>query len=456
MNEETTTMTGEIVAEEQRDGFQSKWGFILACIGSAVGMGNIWRFPVMVSKYGGMTFLIPFFFFVILIAATGVIEEMSFGRIAKAGPIGAFGTATELRWHDRKKGEWIGMIPVLGSLALAIGYTCVVGWVVKYTYLAFTGGLSAMGQDLPQIAGLFEATATSFGNNFWLIVACLGSFLIMGMGVASGIEKANKIMMPALFAMFLFLLCYVFILDGAEGGYRYIFTFNPEGLKNPFVWVYAFGQAFFTLSIAGSGTVIYGSYLSDKEDVVGAAKYVAFFNLLSAMLAACFIIPAMAITGEKLSSGGPGLMFIHLIPVFNGMPAGRLVVIIFFICVLFAGVSSLVNLYEAPVATLQEQFGFKRMPAVATIGVLGCVSALLIQGIVSEWMDVVSIYICPLGAVLAGVMFYWVGGKEFVLKAVNTGREKPIGAWFYPLGKYVFCIIAIAALVIGAALGGIG
>ena len=84
MNEETTTMTGEIVAEEQRDGFQSKWGFILACIGSAVGMGNIWRFPVMVSKYGGMTFLIPFFFFVILIAATGVIEEMSFGRIAKA------------------------------------------------------------------------------------------------------------------------------------------------------------------------------------------------------------------------------------------------------------------------------------------------------------------------------------------------------------------------------------
>lgn len=105
MNEETTTMTGQIAAEEQRDGFQSKWGFILACIGSAVGMGNIWRFPVMVSKYGGMTFLIPFFFFVILIAATGVIEEMSFGRIAKAGPIGAFGTATELRWQDRKKGN---------------------------------------------------------------------------------------------------------------------------------------------------------------------------------------------------------------------------------------------------------------------------------------------------------------------------------------------------------------
>ena len=119
-------------------------------------------------------------------------------------------------------------------------------------------------------------------------------------------------------------------------------------------------------------------------------------------------------------------MFIHLIHVFNGMPAGRLVVILFFICVLFAGVSSLVNLYEAPVATLQEQFGFSRNRAVIVIAVIGCGSALAIQGIVSEWMDVVSIYICPLGALLAGIMIYWVGGKEYVLEAVNAGREKAI------------------------------
>ena len=216
------------------------------------------------------------------------------------------------------------------------------------------------------------------------------------------------------------------------------------------------GRLSLVYQVAGSGTVIYGSYLSDKEDVVGAAKHVGFFNILSAMLAACVIIPSISVSGGVLSEGGPGLMFIHLIHVFNGMPAGRLVVILFFICVLFAGVSSLVNLYEAPVATLQEQFGFSRNRAVIVIAVIGCGSALAIQGIVSEWMDVVSIYICPLGALLAGIMFYWVGGKEFVLEAVNAGREKAIGKWFYPLGKYAYCMSAFVALVVGGVMGGIG
>lgn len=449
-------MGKDVALQNERDGFESKWGFILACIGSAVGMGNIWRFPVMVSKYGGMTFLFPFLIFVVLIGATGVIEEMSFGRIAKAGPIGAFGVSMERRNGRKKLGEWVGLIPVAGSMALAIGYTCVVGWVFKYTYMAFNGQITEMEQDMKVIVSTFESTATVMGNNFWLIVACVVSFGIMAMGIASGIEKANKIMMPALFGIFVFLLCYVSFLDGAAEGYQYIFGFSAEGIKNPEVWVYAFGQAFFSLSVAGSGTVIYGSYLSDKEDVVGAAKHVGFFNILSAMLAACVIIPSISVSGGVLSEGGPGLMFIHLIHVFNGMPAGRLVVILFFICVLFAGVSSLVNLYEAPVATLQEQFGFSRNRAVIVIAVIGCGSALAIQGIVSEWMDVVSIYICPLGALLAGIMFYWVGGKEFVLEAVNAGREKAIGKWFYPLGKYAYCMSAFVALVVGGVMGGIG
>lgn len=137
-------MGKDVALQNERDGFESKWGFILACIGSAVGMGNIWRFPVMVSKYGGMTFLFPFLIFVVLIGATGVIEEMSFGRIAKAGPIGAFGVSMERRNGRKKLGEWVGLIPVAGSMALAIGYTCVVGWVFKYTYMAFNGQITEM------------------------------------------------------------------------------------------------------------------------------------------------------------------------------------------------------------------------------------------------------------------------------------------------------------------------
>ncbi len=144
---------------ETRDGFQSKWGFILACIGSAVGMGNIWRFPIMVHKYGGMTFLLPYFLFVILIGASGVIEEFALGRRAAAGPVGAFGMCTEERTGSKKTGELVGAIPIIGSMMLAIGYTVVLGWIFKYTFLGISGGLFALGTDMNAIGGTFGATA---------------------------------------------------------------------------------------------------------------------------------------------------------------------------------------------------------------------------------------------------------------------------------------------------------
>ena len=121
-------------SQNERDGFRSRTGFVLACIGSAVGMGNIWRFPYMVSKWGGLTFILPYVLFVVLIGSTGVIEEMALGRAAKGGPIRAFGVCTETRCDRKRPGEIIGLLPVLGSLALAIGYTVVVGWIFKYTF----------------------------------------------------------------------------------------------------------------------------------------------------------------------------------------------------------------------------------------------------------------------------------------------------------------------------------
>lgn len=441
---------------KHRDGFKSRTGFVLACIGSAVGMGNIWRFPYMVSDWGGMTFLLPYILFVVLIASTGVIEEMALGRAAKSGPIKAFGKCTELRTGNKRIGEVIGVIPVLGSLALAIGYTVVVGWIFRYAFLALTGGLFRMGQDMDAIGGLFGNMAVSFGNNVWQVIAMVVTAVIMAYGIAGGIEKANKVMMPLLFVLFLGLGVYIFTLPGSEHGYRYIFTINPKGLLNPKLWIYAFGQAFFSLSIAGNGTVIYGSYLSEEEDVVSSARNVAIFDTLAALLAAFVIIPGMAAGGAELSSGGPGLMFIYLLNVFNGMPGGRIVEMVFYICVLFAGLSSLVNLYEAPVEMMQERFGLRRRNAVGIIAVTGGVIALLIQGIVSGWMDAVSIYICPLGAMLAAIMFFWVAGKDFAITAVNQGREKKIGGWFLPLGKFVLVPAAFVALVAGALLGGIG
>lgn len=341
----------------------------------------------MVSEWGGMTFLLPYVLFVILIASTGVIEEMAFGRAAKSGPIKAFGKCTEIRTGNKRTGEVIGVIPVIGSLALAIGYSVVVGWIFKYTFFALSGGLFHLGQDVAAIEGLFGGTAAAFGNNVWQVVAMLVTAVIMAYGISGGIEKANKIMMPMLFILFVGLGIYIFTLPGSEHGYRYIFTLEPKGLFDPRLWIYAFGQAFFSLSIAGNGTVIYGSYLSEEEDVVSSARNVAFFDTLAALLAALVIIPGMAVGGAELSSGGPGLMFIYLLNVFNGMPGGWCVEIVFYVCVLFAGLSSLVNLYEAPVEMMQERFGFRRKIAVAVIAMLGGIISLMIQGIVSGWMD---------------------------------------------------------------------
>ncbi|MDO5563904.1 MAG: sodium-dependent transporter [Eubacteriales bacterium] len=457
--------------DQNRDIFKSKWGFILACIGSAVGMGNIWRFPMMVSTYGGLTFLVPYFIFVFLIASSGVIGEFALGRSAGAGPIGAFGQCTEMRLGKKNLGEYIGAIPVLGSMALAIGYTVVISWIFKYAFMAISGSMYAMGTDMSVIGGTFGAAApesaslgesisTVFsgaaGNSLWLIIGLAVSLAIMAMGIAGGIEKANKIMMPTLFFLFVALGVYIFTLPGSGDGYKYIFTLNPAGLLDPKVWIFAFGQAFFSLSVAGNGSVIYGSYLPKNEDLVSSARNVAIFDTLAALLAAFVIIPAMATSGAELSSGGPGLMFVYLVNVFNGMPGGRIVGMIFFICVLFAGVSSIVNLYEAPVATLQEKFKMKRLPAVLCIGVVGCIVAICIQGITSQWMDVVSIYICPLGAMLAGIMFFWLVKEEKIFEAVNEGAKKSIGKWFIPLGKYIYVPLALIALIAGAFFGGIG
>ena len=432
MRKKGTKVMGNNGIELERDGFKSRTGFILACIGSAVGMGNIWRFPYMVSAWGGMTFLIPYVIFVILIGSTGVIEEMALGRATKGGPIKAFGDCMQMRTGKRKAGESIGFIPVLGSLALA------------------------MGNDMSAIGGMFGSTASSFGNNMWLIIAMVVTAVIMALGIAGGIEKANKVMMPLLFIMFVGLGIYIFTLPGSSAGYKYIFTLNPKGLLDIKLWIYAFGQAFFSLSIAGNGTVIYGSYLSDKENVVTSARNVAVFDTIAALLAAFVIIPGMAAGGAELSSGGPGLMFIYLVNVFNGMPGGKIVGIVFYVCVLFAGMSSLVNLYEAPVATIQEKLKLNRVASVGIIAVAGCVVSLVIQGIVSGWMDAVSIYICPLGAMLAAIMFFWVAGKKFAVDAVNAGADKPIGKWFVPLGKYVLVPLSLVALIAGALLGGIG
>ena len=439
---------------KKRDSFNNKWGFILACIGSAVGMGNIWMFPTRVSMYGGGSYLIPYFIFVALIGFTGVIGEMSFGRATKSGPVDAFGYACETK-NKRKLGEAIGFIPVLGALAMAIGYTVVMGWILKYMIGAFTGKTLAPA-DTEAFAASFGSMASAFGNNVWQIVALVIGIIILMFGVGRGIEKANKIMMPVFFILFAVLGIYVAFQPGAIEGYKYIFRVDPEAFADPKTWIFALGQAFFSLSVAGNGTLIYGSYLSDNEDIPAAAGRVALFDTIAALLAALVIIPAMATTGAQLNQGGPGLMFIFLPALFKSMPGGYIVAIIFFVAVFMAGLSSLINLYEAPIATIQEKLHLGRKASCAIIAAIALVVSICIQGIVSGWMDILSIYICPLGAGLAGIMFFWVCGKKYVETQVNTGRDKKLTDKFYPICKYIFCPVCFLVLILGIVLGGIG
>ena len=440
---------------ETRDGFNSKLGFVLACIGSAVGMGNIWLFPYRMATYGGF-FLLVYLIFDILIGLSGVIGEMSFGRAARSGPIGAFGTAMASRGETKRRaGEIIGAIPMLGALMLAIGYSVVVGWIFKYTFGSFTGSVLAPVEP-GEFGAAFGQMASAFGNNLWLIIALAVNFAIMNLGIAAGIEKANKVMIPLFYIMFIGLAVYVAFQPGASAGYQWMFTIRPEAFKDPMMYVYALGQSFFSLSLAGNGTIIYGSYLSDKEDTVSSAVTVAVFDTCAAMLAALVIIPAMATTGAILSESGPGLMFISLPYLFKSMPGGSIVMAVFFVAVLFAGLTSLVNLFEAPIAALQDHMHLSRLKSVAIVGLIGVVVSVCIQGIVSPWMDFVSIYVCPLGAALAGIMFAWVWGRQAVEDAVSVGRKTRIGEWYYPLYKYLFCVLTAAVFILGAVNGGIG
>ena len=233
--------------DTQRDSWKTNWGFILSCIGSAVGMGNIWMFPARVSKYGGGTFLLPYFLFVIMIGLSGVIGEMAFGRAARSGPIGAFGQAMASRGKGRRLGEAIGYIPVLGSLALAIGYSVIVGWILRYSAGSLTGTTLAPG-NVDGFALAFSSMARSFGNNFWQTVGLAITFIIMVLGISGGIEKINKIIMPLFFLLFLGLAVYIAFQPSAADGYRYIFRIDIKGLAEPMTWVFALGQAFFSLS----------------------------------------------------------------------------------------------------------------------------------------------------------------------------------------------------------------
>lgn len=434
---------------QPRDGFKSKWGFILACIGSAVGMANVWAFPYRTAAFGGAAFLIPYLICVVILSVTGVVSEISFGRWAGTGPLGAMSKAI------KKPGvKHIGIIPVFSAFAIATGYAIIMGWVIRYLWGSIAGSVTST----PDVGAYFGAIAGPFGSVGWHFLALAITVLMMVGGIAKSIEKINMVMMPLFFILFLGMAIYVAFLPGSFVGYQYLFVPKWEFIGNPKTWIFALGQAFFSLSLAGNGTVIYGSYLGKDVDAVGSARRIAAFDTFAAILAACVIIPALFAFNMD-PAAGPPLMFMTLPSIFQQMGGfGHLFAILFFAAIFFAAASSIVNLFETPIEMVQSKFKLSRPVSVAIVIVLAAVVGLFLEdgNIIGGWMDVMSIYLCPLGALLAAICFYWVLGNKVAEEQMQLGRTKPLGKWMIPTGKYLYCAIAFLVIVLGIAYGGIG
>lgn len=432
--------------------FTSKIGFVLAAVGSAVGMGNIWMFPYRTGQYGGAAFLIPYLLFIALFGYVGLSGEFAFGRMTGTGPIGSYEFAMKSR--GKKGGAILGTIPLLGSLGIAIGYAIIVGWVLRSAFGALTGSL--MSTEPEQF--FTEMSSTNFSSVPWHTLVILLTAAVLIFGVSGGIEKINKVMMPAFFILFIIIAVRVAFLPNAIEGYKYLLVPQWEYLLNPRTWIMAMGQAFFSLSITGSGMIIYGSYLPRNEDVVHSSCMTAVLDTCAAMLAGFAILPSVFAFGLDPASG-PKLLFITLPRVFQQMPFGRLFAFFFFISVLFAGITSLANMLEAVSEAAQTRLKLSRKAAV----LLACGAALAVglfierDTLMGTLMDVITIYVVPIGAILGAIMAYWVLGIDKMEQELMNGRSKPLSRAFAPLAKYVY--IFLAALVVFFSFiipGGIG
>ena len=437
----------KIKNNETRDTFSSKAGFIIACIGSAVGMGNIWLFPYRLGQFGGAAFLIPYIIFVILLGCTGLMGEFAFGRMTQTGPIGSFKYALETK--NKKWGGIFGIIPVVGAFGIAVGYAVVVGWFIKFLLGSITGEML----NATDSAAYFGSIAGPFSSVIWQFITAI----VLLLGVSKGIEKVNKFMMPAFYILFLILLIRVLMLDGASEGLLYLCIPKWEVLSQPKTWIYALGQAFFSLSLAGSGMIVYGSYLKRDIDILSSAKNTVVFDTLAAITAGLVIIPAVFAFNLD-PTAGPPLLFITLPSVFKLMPLGGVFAVVFFISVLFASITSLMNLLEVPIEAIQSNFKLERRLSVILVCVAAFLVGLFVENgdILGSWMDFVSIYIIPLGAFISGVMFFWIIGIDKAKAEIETGSKKVLGSWFKPMAKYVFVLLTVTVLIAGILLGGIG
>ena len=421
--------------------FASRWGFILASVGSAVGMANVWGFPNKLGSNGGGAFLLIYLLFVVIFSYVGLPAEFAMGRHSGTGTLGSYENAWATRGKTMGKvGGLLGWLPLAGSMCIAIGYAVIVTYVLKALVDSVLGTL--MTTDTAAWFGSFSAQPYSV-IPFHIIVV-VGTLLTLFLG-AKSIERTNKVMMPLFFVIFLILAVRVAFLAGSGEGYAFMFTPRWEMLADPMIWIWAMGQAFFSLSVTGSGMIVYGAYLSKEEDVVGVAQHTALFDTIAALVAALVMIPACFSYGLDVGAG-PSLLFVTLPTILQDIPFGQLFAIILYVAMIFAGVSSLQNMFEAVAESLIHKFPKLNRTAALVILCVICLGFGIGMETIDKWgpwMDLVSIYIIPIGATLGAVSWFYVMKKDELLSAINTGCKRERGTFWYSVGRYLYVPLAI-------------
>ncbi len=427
--------------EKKKTVFSNRWGFILSAVGSAVGMANVWGFPAKMGANGGAAFLVAYLIFVSLFSVVGLSAEYAIGRRSKTGTLGSYKNA----WASGnekigKIGGLVGWLPLIGSLCIAIGYAIIISYVLKAFGSSLTGELMKV-DTATWFKGFSE---TGFSVVPFHIIILIVTLLTLFLG-AKSIEKSNKIMMPVFFIVFLILAVRVAFLPGAAEGYKFMFTPDWSALKNPMVWIWAMGQAFFSLSVTGSGMIVYGAYLNDKEDVVGVAIRTAIFDTIAALVAALVIIPACFAYGLDVGSG-PSLLFVTLPRILQDIPFGQVFAIFLYVAMIFAGISSLQNMFEAVGESFLHKFPkINRVTVLVIIGIICLGFGVNMEPIYKwgPWMDIVSIYIIPIGATLGAISWFWIMKRQDLLDEINKGTEKKHGNLWYCAGRYLYVPCAI-------------
>ena len=426
----------KIENNNQRGLWRSRWGFILAASGSAVGLGNVWKFPYIVGQNGGGAFLLIYLICIFVIGTPIMLTEFSLGRKTNRNPVGAF---DQLKPNSLWVG--IGYMGVLAGFFILSFYGVVGGWTFAYIVKSITGSVLEFASP-KEAAIFFGSFIGNTGEVLFYHAMFMGTCIaIVLKGVHGGIEKACDILMPTLVVILFLLMLRSLTLDGAMDGVAFYLT--PDFSKvDIHVVLIALGQAFFSLSLGMGCMITYGSYLSDKESLTSSTVYVVIFDTLIALLVGMVIFPAVFSMGLEPTEG-PGLVFSVLPTVFASMPLGHGVAIIFFILLAIAAITSGISLLEVVVAYFIDQRGWQRKKAVLVVG-----SAIFAFGIPSglsfgimadvkllgmnffDHIDnIASNYFLPLGGMLTAIFVGWVWGTKNVHEEIEKYENKFSFPW---------------------------